>query len=982
MPPQFRHERLDVEAVDAVAGPQVVGVVVDHAAVGDENLGLRRQLELLADLADEDPQLGLAGGALVDAQRVVADHLPGELDGAAGSLDRVGEGVGGGRLADPVRPDEGDLGAAGPGGHAASVAARRHPWRGGALGSRARAGEARSVPRRTSTARPGHRPDRRRSPRCSGSGGAGSAGGHAGFPGREIRTPMRLPSPDFESGASAVPPSRAPPKCSRALAVVGRARAPRRGPIGRCPRVPSTAMTSTAASDQGDVLTARPPRFTLAEAAAIAADLFGVRGTATPLVSERDQNFRIAADDGRGWVLKISNPGEREGVVEMETGVVRHVAAVDPTLPVAVPRETRDGAPWGTVDGADGARHFVRLLPLMPGRNGTATELSREPDPRLRRPSRRAWAGRPAATSTRRPAGRSCGTSSTCRRCGRTSRSSRTPRRRAIVEAILDRFDAVVGPGAAGLPRAGHPQRPDVRQHAPRRRRAGQRDRRLRGHGPHGARPRPRRRARRPPRRPRRPGRPLRRRGGRPRRLRGGHAARGRGGGPPRRPRRGAARPDDAHLGLADPALPGERGLPVVVGRRGLADAGAVRRDRPRRGPPPASPPPLAGSRPGRCRRSAGGCRAVGRRVARRRAAGRGRARRRAPGAPPPRARLGALERSPTSGRSTSSAARAPGCTTPRAAPTSTATTTCPVVGHSHPRVVAAIARQAATLNTNTRYLHRTVVELAERIVATMPPGLDTVMFVNSGQRGERPGLAARHDRHRRPRRDRHRLRLPRGLGGDRRPLPGGVAARRAAAPRRDRPAARHVPAARGRRARLGGASGGPPRRGRRRARRRAGVAARGRLRRRRLHERRDLRAAAGVPAGAGPADPRRRRALRRRRGPGRLRPDGRRAVELRRDRDRPRHRHPRQADGERPPGGGGGHPVGHRRPVRRRDRVLQHVRRQPVACAAAMAVLDVLEDERLVGERGGDRGGDPGRHPRRSRRATRRSGTSAGAAS
>ena len=36
-------------------------------------------------------------------------------------------------------------------------------------------------------------------------------------------------------------------------------------------------------------------------------------------------------------------------------------------------------------------------------------------------------------------------------------------------------------------------------------------------------------------------------------------------------------------------------------------------------------------------------------------------------------------------------------------------------------------------LNTNTRYLHATIVELAERIVASMPDGLDTVMFVNSG---------------------------------------------------------------------------------------------------------------------------------------------------------------------------------------------------------------------------------------------------------
>ncbi|HEX7197243.1 MAG TPA: aminotransferase class III-fold pyridoxal phosphate-dependent enzyme [Candidatus Limnocylindria bacterium] len=56
-----------------------------------------------------------------------------------------------------------------------------------------------------------------------------------------------------------------------------------------------------------------------------------------------------------------------------------------------------------------------------------------------------------------------------------------------------------------------------------------------------------------------------------------------------------------------------------------------------------------------------------------------------------------------------------------------------PVVGHGHPRVVEAIARQAAALNTNTRYLHENVVSLAERLVATLPAELDTAMFVNSG---------------------------------------------------------------------------------------------------------------------------------------------------------------------------------------------------------------------------------------------------------
>ena len=56
-----------------------------------------------------------------------------------------------------------------------------------------------------------------------------------------------------------------------------------------------------------------------------------------------------------------------------------------------------------------------------------------------------------------------------------------------------------------------------------------------------------------------------------------------------------------------------------------------------------------------------------------------------------------------------------------------------PVVGHEHPRVVEAIVRQARRLNTNMRYLHKTALEVAERLVPTTEDGLDVVMYVNSG---------------------------------------------------------------------------------------------------------------------------------------------------------------------------------------------------------------------------------------------------------
>ena len=54
-------------------------------------------------------------------------------------------------------------------------------------------------------------------------------------------------------------------------------------------------------------------------------------------------------------------------------------------------------------------------------------------------------------------------------------------------------------------------------------------------------------------------------------------------------------------------------------------------------------------------------------------------------------------------------------------------------VGHSHPRVVQAAQEQMALLNTNTRYLHDTIVEYAEALTETLPEPLSVCFFVNSG---------------------------------------------------------------------------------------------------------------------------------------------------------------------------------------------------------------------------------------------------------
>jgi 4-aminobutyrate aminotransferase-like enzyme len=56
-----------------------------------------------------------------------------------------------------------------------------------------------------------------------------------------------------------------------------------------------------------------------------------------------------------------------------------------------------------------------------------------------------------------------------------------------------------------------------------------------------------------------------------------------------------------------------------------------------------------------------------------------------------------------------------------------------PHVGHGHPRVVEAVARQMAELNIHSRYLHDAVLEALERLTATLGHGITQGMLVCTG---------------------------------------------------------------------------------------------------------------------------------------------------------------------------------------------------------------------------------------------------------
>lgn len=54
-------------------------------------------------------------------------------------------------------------------------------------------------------------------------------------------------------------------------------------------------------------------------------------------------------------------------------------------------------------------------------------------------------------------------------------------------------------------------------------------------------------------------------------------------------------------------------------------------------------------------------------------------------------------------------------------------------VGHCHPKVVEALCRQASTLNTHTRYLHTGILDYVERLTATFDDSLSTAILTCTG---------------------------------------------------------------------------------------------------------------------------------------------------------------------------------------------------------------------------------------------------------
>jgi 4-aminobutyrate aminotransferase-like enzyme len=126
-----------------------------------------------------------------------------------------------------------------------------------------------------------------------------------------------------------------------------------------------------------DPLESTPPAFEREAVRQILREGFGVESpTLTPLAGERDQNFRVDTAGGQSFLFKISNPADDEPVLAMQTAALRHIELVDPGLPVMRALPTVAGESWLEVPGPESRIYPARLFTFLPGQVATNTALT------------------------------------------------------------------------------------------------------------------------------------------------------------------------------------------------------------------------------------------------------------------------------------------------------------------------------------------------------------------------------------------------------------------------------------------------------------------------------------------------------------------------------------------------------------------------------------------------------------------------------
>lgn len=107
------------------------------------------------------------------------------------------------------------------------------------------------------------------------------------------------------------------------------------------------------------------PTFSIEDATMLAQKLYGIRATASPLPSERDQNFLLRTQSDQRFILKIANAREDRALLDAQHRAMTRVNERAALCQQVVP--ARDGLLLTAIQSPDGANHFVWMATYLDG---------------------------------------------------------------------------------------------------------------------------------------------------------------------------------------------------------------------------------------------------------------------------------------------------------------------------------------------------------------------------------------------------------------------------------------------------------------------------------------------------------------------------------------------------------------------------------------------------------------------------------------
>lgn len=119
--------------------------------------------------------------------------------------------------------------------------------------------------------------------------------------------------------------------------------------------------------DEVKFLDRNPPAHPVEEVSGVAVRYYGLEGDFRPLPSERDQNFLVETNDDFRFVFKVANVDESDSVIEFQLGALQHIARTEASLPVPRVVQSDQGRDYHVVEFSNGRKHLVYVLTHLDG---------------------------------------------------------------------------------------------------------------------------------------------------------------------------------------------------------------------------------------------------------------------------------------------------------------------------------------------------------------------------------------------------------------------------------------------------------------------------------------------------------------------------------------------------------------------------------------------------------------------------------------